>query len=214
MNAIILAGGKANRMKGEDKAFLKIGNEPLISIQLRPLKKIFKEIIIVTNLPEEYGVIKGVNPVRNTEFSDGDNIISNGVKVISDIIPHQGPLGGIYSGLIASDSFYNFVVACDMPYIDTGLIEYMYKKSPGYDAVVPKINKRYEPLYSLYSKNCLKFIGQLLDKKIFKVNKLFSRIKVKEVTKEEVRKFALGAKIFTNINTREDLANVYADRPL
>ena len=195
MTAIILAGGKASRMKGEDKAFLKIGNEPLISTQLRLLKKLFKEIIIATNLPEKYGVIKGV-------------------KVIPDIIPHQGPLGGIYSGLRASNSFYNFVVACDMPYIDTGLIEYMYKKSSGYDAVVPMINKRHEPLYSFYSKNCLKFIGQLLDKKMFRINELFSVIKVKEITRDEVGQFALGAKIFTNINTREDLANVYADRQI
>lgn len=195
MNAIILAGGKASRMKGQDKAFLKIDNEPLISIQLRLLKKLFKKIIIVTNLPEKYSAIKGV-------------------KVISDIVPHQGPLGGIYSGLKASNSFYNFVVACDMPYIDTGLIEYMYKKFSSYDAVAPKINNRYEPLFSLYSKNCLVCIVQLLDKKIFKANELFSRIKVKEITKEEVRQFVFGEKIFTNINTREDLANVYADRQI
>jgi molybdopterin-guanine dinucleotide biosynthesis protein A len=195
MTAIILAGGKASRMKVEDKAFLKIGNEPLISTQLRLLKRLFREIIIVTNLPEKYGVIKGV-------------------KVISDIIPHQGPLGGIYSGLMSSSSFYNFVVACDMPYINTSLIEYMYKKSSGCDAVVPKINKRYEPLYCFYSKNCLKFIGQLLDKKMFKINKLFSEIRVKEITSEEVEQFAPSAKIFTNINTREDLANVYADRQI
>ena len=193
MTAIILAGGKASRMKGQDKAFLKIDNEPLISIQARLLKKLFKEIIIVTNLPEKYSAIKGV-------------------KVISDIIPHQGPLGGIYSGLIASDSFYNFVLACDMPYIDTGLIEYMYKKSSGYDAVVPRLNKRYEPLYSFYSKNCLKFIGHLLDKKMFKINKLFSQINVKKITSEEIGQFAPSARIFTNINTKEDLENVYADR--
>ena len=195
MNAIILAGGKASRMKGQDKAFLKIDNEPLISVQLRALKKHFKEIIIVTNLPEKYSAIKGV-------------------KVISDIVPHQGPLGGIYSGLRSSNSFYNFVVACDMPYIDTGLIKYMYKKSSGYDAVVPKLNKRYEPLHSLYSKNCLKFIAELLDKKIFRINKLFSEVKVKEITRDEVGQFALGAKIFTNINTREDLENVYANRQI
>lgn len=195
MTAIILSGGKASRMDGQDKAFLKIDNEPIISAQLRALKKLFKKIIIVTNLPEKYGAIKGV-------------------KVISDIVAHQGSLGGIYSGLMASTSFYNFVVACDMPYIDTSLIEYMYKKSSGYDAVVPKINKRYEPLYCFYSRNCLKFIGKLLDKKMFKINKLFSRIKVKEIVRGEIKQFALGAKIFTNINTKEDLKKLYADRQI
>lgn len=193
MTVIILSGGKASRMSGQDKAFLEIDNEPIISAQLRALKKLFKEIIIVTNLPEKYKVLKDI-------------------KVVTDIIPNQGPLGGIYSGLRVSNSFYSFVVACDMPYINTGLIEYMYKKSSGYDAVVPKLNKRYEPLYSLYSKNCLKFIEQLLDKKIFKINELFSKIMVQEISSEEIGQFALGARIFTNINTREDLENVYADR--
>jgi len=195
MTAIILAGGKASRMKGQDKAFLKIDNKPLISTQLKLLKFFFKEIIIVTNQPGKYSGIKGA-------------------RVISDIVAHQGPLGGIYSGLMASTSAYNFVVACDMPYIDTGLIEYMHKKSLGFDAVVPRLNKRYEPLYAFYSKNCLKFIGQLLDKKMFRTNALFSKIKVKEITENEIGQFALGEKIFTNINTREDLANVDADRQI
>lgn len=195
MTAIILSGGKASRMDGQDKAFLKIDNEPIISTQLRALKKLFKKIIIVTNSPRKYRNLRDI-------------------EIIPDIIPHLGPLGGIYSGLKASSSFYNFVVACDMPYIDIGFIAYMYKKSYFYDAVVPKINKRYEPLYCFYSKNCLEFIKQLLDKKMFKIKELFSRIKVKEIIGEEIRQFALGAKIFTNINTKEDLKKLYADRQI
>lgn len=209
MTAIILAGGKATRMKGHDKAFLKINHEPLIKRQIKLLGKLFsrqailneggilpeagKEIIIVTNSSKKYKSLKGV-------------------RVITDLVPHQGPLGGIYSGLMASSSFYNFVVACDMPYIDSVFIEYMYNKSSGYDAVVPILNKRYEPLYSFYSKNCLNPIGQLLDKKMLKINKLFSEIRVKKITEDQVGRFALGAKIFTNINTRKDLADLYADR--
>lgn len=193
MTAIILAGGKAGRMAGADKAFLEIDNQPLISLQLRLLRKLFAKIIVVTNSPERYRSLKGV-------------------KVISDIVPHQGPLGGIYSGLKASRSLYNFVVACDMPFIGTGLIAYMQKKSSGYDAVVPKINNRFEPLYSIYSRNCLVPIARLLDKGIFKVNQLFPAIKAKEITEKEVRKFAIGISVFTNINTREDLADAHAQR--
>lgn len=189
MTAIILAGGKAVRMQGCDKAFLRINHEPLIKRQVRLLAKFFRKIIIVTNAPRKYGNLKGV-------------------KVVSDIIPHRGPLGGIYSGLSASGSYYNFVVACDMPFIDTGLIGYMYKNASDYDAVIPRINNRYEPLFSLYSKNCLKFIARLLDKKIFRITELFPAVKVKEITRDEVRRFRRGEKIFTNINTREDFARV------
>ncbi len=203
MNAIILAGGSSSRM-GFDKTFIKIGGLTLIERQIKLLDTIFDKIIIVTNgqrKSDSLYKIMDKNRLKN-------------VKIIQDIILGQGPLGGIYSGLAASDSFYNFTVACDMPYIDTGLIEYMYKKSSGYDAVVPRINKRYEPLYSIYSKNCLKFIGRLLDKEIFRINRLFLKIKLKEITKNEVGQFPFSTKIFTNINTREDLENAYADRQI
>lgn len=201
MNAIILAGGNSSRM-GFDKTFIKIEGLTLIERQIRLLGALFGKIIVVTNSrAKSRSLCKIIDKNR----------LKN-VKITQDIILGQGPLGGIYSGLMLSDSFHNFAVACDMPYINTGLIEYMRKKSPGYDAVVPRINKRYEPLYSIYSKNCLKIIEQLLDKKIFKINKLFSKVKVREITGGEVRKFVLGAKIFTNINTKEDLGNVYNDR--
>lgn len=203
MNAIILAGGNSSRI-GFDKTFIKVEGLTLIERQIKLLYSLFEKIIVVTNNQRKsYSLY---------EIADKNRFKK--MEIIQDISLGQGPLGGIYSGLIAANSFYNFVVACDMPYIDTDLVEYMYKKSSGYDAVVPRINKRYEPLYSLYSKNCLKFIEQLLNKKMFRINRLFSKIKFKEITSDEVGRFAFGVRIFTNINTREDLENVYADRQI
>ncbi|MCM8778531.1 MAG: molybdenum cofactor guanylyltransferase [Candidatus Omnitrophica bacterium] len=186
LTAIILAGGKASRMKGKDKAFLKINHEPLIKRQLRLLKKTFKQIIIVTNTYKKYINFKGV-------------------KVISDVIPHRGPLGGIYSGLLTSKDKYNFVVACDMPFINLELIKYMFKKSAGYDVVIPYVNNRYEPLFCVYSKKCIGFIKQLIDKRIFKISKLFTFVKVKKISKKEVLRFGQAKTIFMNINTLQDL---------
>lgn len=186
MTAIILAGGKAGRMGGKEKAFLKLGGESLINRQLKALKKRFKKIIVVTNSPKGYARIRGIT-------------------IIPDIAPGLGPLGGIYSGLLASSSFYNFVIACDMPFIDTSLIEYMRKESAGYGAIVPKINNRYEPLFCIYSKNCLKRIKQLLDKRIFKIRRLFTDVKVREISKKEIAKIVSPEKVFMNINTVNDL---------
>jgi len=186
MTAIILAGGKSERMRHRDKAFLKIGKIPVIKRQLRLLKKYFKKIIIVTDSLDKYKGLKGV-------------------KVIPDIVPHQGPLGGIFSGLLASRDNYNFVVACDMPFINLGVIKYMHRNSAGYDVVVPRINDRYEPLFCIYSKNCLRFIKPLLDKKIFKISRFFPRVRVREISAEEISGLAPLEKIFMNINTPDDL---------
>ena len=209
LTGIILAGGKAGRIKGRDKAFLKIGKDRLIDIQLRSLKKIFsrqailneggippeagKRIIVVTNSPQGYKNLKGV-------------------KLVSDIIPDIGPLGGIYSGLLASKSFYNFVIACDMPYINLSLIKYMYKKARGYDVVVPEVNHRYEPLFGIYSKNCLEIIKESLSKKNFKIRKFFPKIKLKVVSKKEILRFGHPEQLFMNINTQRELSLIQPDR--
>ena len=191
MAVIILAGGKSRRMGQKDKAFLKIRKEFLIKRQLRSLKKHFKKIIIVANSPDKYKGLKGTT-------------------LIPDIVPGQGPLGGIFSGLLASQDNYNFVVACDMPFINSRLIKYMRRNSAGFDVVVPKINNRYEPLFSIYSKSCLKYIKPLLDKKIFKISKFFTKVRVREISKEEISRFGNPKNIFMNLNTPDDLLRLNA----
>lgn len=191
MAAIILSGGRAARMKGRDKAFLKLGEETLIERQLGMLEKIFKEIIVVTNSPDKYRRSKGL-------------------RVIRDIIPHQGPLGAIFSGLNESGEKYNFIVACDMPFINDRLIKYMFEKSRNYDVVMPYIDDRYQTLFSVYSKNCLSSMSQMLDANDFKVSRLIKRIKVRKINRNEVLQFGSPEKIFMNINSKQDLS--YARR--
>lgn len=187
MNAIILAGGRASRMGSCDKAFLKIGRSAIIRRQLKILKEIFKEIIIVTNSPNKYRNVKGVS-------------------VITDTIPHQGPLGGIYSGLTASGSFYNFVVACDMPFINGELIKYMIKNKDGYDVIIPKIDKKLHPLFGIYSKDCIHIIEKMLKDDRLKISNMFSKVKTHFISKKVVGRFDKKILSLININTKEDLA--------
>jgi len=192
MTGIVLAGGKATRMGGAcDKAFLKIDNETMISRQLMVLKQIFKEIIIVTNSTNSYKDTKGVT-------------------IISDIIQERGPIGGIYSGLLASGSFYNFVVACDMPFINAELIEYMITLRDGFDIVVPHIGGKYEALFSIYSKNCIRPINQAMEKDRLTVRELFAGVRVRELAGEEIMRFGDADTIFMNVNTKEDLCRIRA----
>jgi len=187
MNAIILAGGRASRMGSCDKAFLKIGRNAIIKRQLKILKEIFKEIFIVTNSPNKYRNVKEVS-------------------VITDTIPHQGPLGGIYSGLMASDSFYNFVVACDMPFINGELIKYMIKNKDGYDVIIPKIDKKRHPLFGIYSKDCIHIIEKMLKDGRLKISNMFPKVKTHFILKKVAGRFDKKILSLININTKEDLA--------
>ncbi len=185
MTAIILAGGRASRMRGRDKALVKIDGIPIIKRQIKILADIFKTVIVVTDNTRRYRL--------------------KGVKIIRDIIPEKGPLGGIYSGLLASDSFYNFVIACDMPFINERLVKYMIKNIKNFDIFLPKIGNKFHPLCGIYSKNCISVIRQGLTQDRLKVSDIFSKSKVKFISKKKLQSFDKKLFCLENINTPEDI---------
>ena len=183
MTAIILAGGKSSRM-GHDKAFIEIEGVSLIRRQLALLRNLFKKIIIVTNEPQRYRF--------------------KGIKIVKDIIAGRGPLGGIHAGLRASDSFHNFVMACDMPNLNSGLIRYVIQEKDNFDVVVPYVKRRYESLFAIYSKNCIMPIYNALISKDLKIRNFFKAVKVRIIEATEIRKFGNPDILFANINTPSD----------
>lgn len=185
MKAIILAGGENERI-GQNKAFIRLNAGPtIIENQIRLLRKIFTELLIVTNSPQEYQHL--------------------GVKITEDIIPHKGSLGGIYSGLFSSESFYNFFLACDLPFIHIGLIAYMKELVAGYDVVIPRTRLGYEPLSAFYSRNCLSPIKRQMDSGNLKIVDFFPRAKVRTIEAGELNKFDPEGTSFLNINTQKEL---------
>lgn len=187
MTGIILSGGKNTRI-GFNKAFIKIDNITVIEIIINKLKKIFEEIIIVTNFPEEY-----------QKFN---------VKVVKDIIPDKGPLGGLYSGLVNSKSQYSFVVACDMPFLNVELIEFIKNNCSEFDVIVPKHKNGYEPLHAIYSKDCIYHIEKQLGQDNLKITGFFKKVKLKEITEDIIKHFDPDLLSFFNINTKSDYEEV------
>ncbi len=191
MTAIILAGGKNVRMGGRNKAFLKIGDKTFIEHQIERLKRVFKEVIISARIPDLYSHLN--------------------LPTVTDIIPDKGPLGGIYSGLIKASSFFSFVIACDMPFVNVELIEYLKEQTlvgaglpRPYDVVVPQSERGLEPLHAFYSKNCIELIRKQLDSDALKIADFLSRVKVRVVTLEEVKHIENVYNALVNLNTEED----------
>jgi len=114
-------------------------------------------------------------------------------------------LVGIYTGLTASDSFYNLVVACDMPFLNRGLLQYMIQIADSFDVVVPRLGNMVEPLHAVYSKNCLAPAESLLKQGNLSVYQLFPLVKVRYVEAEEIDRFDPQHLSFFNINTEADL---------
>jgi len=187
VTGIILAGGKSTRMK-TDKAFLKLGPKTMIGELVSRLEKKFSKLVIIANDKEKYA-----------RFD---------MQVMEDIIPDKGPLGGIYTGLVKSDSFYNFIFSCDAPFVNPDLIDYMISKAKDFDIVVPKWRGRFEPLHAIYSKNCILAIERQLEKNELKVTSFYPEVIAKMVEQEELERFDLGQTPFMNINTPEDYATI------
>lgn len=114
-------------------------------------------------------------------------------------------MGGIHAGLTASNSFYNLVVACDMPFLNRALLQYMVQVSPGFDLVVPRLGELVEPLHAVYSKDCQTPIERLLEQGETRVRELFPLVKVRYIEGDEIGRFDPKHLSFFNVNTGADL---------
>lgn len=169
---------------GRDKSFIRFGDKELIEAAIDRLRGLFKDLIIVTNDPPRYQ--------------------KYGIRTVADVLKDRGPLGGIHAGLLASDSLYNFVVACDMPNINLKLIDYMIKQKSGFDAVVPHLKKGYETLFAVYSKNCIMPIYETIESGRLRIRDFFEKVNVREVREDELKRFGSPKILFMNINTPSD----------
>ena len=185
MTAIILAGGKNTRMQGQDKAFLEIKGKAITEILIEKFRPLASDIIVVTNSPRKY---KNLN-----------------VKLVKDECPDKGPLMGICSGLKASSSGYNFITACDTPFIKESLIRFMMQNADGWDIMIPVAGDKFHPLCGVYSKNCISVMEETLEQGNLRIRDIFPRLKTRFISEKEIADFDKGFLSFMNINTMEDL---------
>ncbi len=189
-SGIILAGGKGSRIN-KNKALITLPDgKALIQRSISVLKEFFTEILIVANKREPY-----------EDF---------GVQVVEDLMRGMGPLGGIFTGLCYSTSYSNFVIGCDIPFPQPGLIRLLLEKRGDYDVVIPEAAGEVEPLFAVYSKKCLPVILHHLHERDLKVRNILARLKVRKIEEGEINRVDPERLSFFNINTDEDLQKAQA----
>ncbi|OGF53477.1 MAG: hypothetical protein A2452_06640 [Candidatus Firestonebacteria bacterium RIFOXYC2_FULL_39_67] len=190
LSAVILCGGKALRMGGVNKAFIEVEGASILNRTINIFKDIFKEVILVTNTPEQYKEYK------------------NDAVIITDIIKGVGPLGGIYAALINTSKQGVFVVACDMPFIDKELIikEIDCFNSLETNVLVPRVLDRIEPLHAVYSKCLSPSIKEFISSGKSYAIKIY--LKTVKVDYFDLENNDLNRKVFLNLNSTEDFAGL------
>jgi len=172
--AIILAGGSSSRM-GHDKSMLPISGKPMIKRIHEQLRPFFAQILISSNDVALHGFL--------------------GSTVVADDVAGRGPMMGIVSALRASANALNFVIACDMPEVDTALMRSLLRKARNRDVVVPRVGTDlYEPLFAVYNKSAFPAMEECLRSGNNKIIDSFSHLGVQYVD--------LPGKQIRNINTR------------
>jgi len=184
--AAILAGGRATRFGGRDKARLALGSARVLDRQLDTLRQVVDRVLIVSNQPERYRDI--------------------GAPVVSDVVPDAGALGGIYSALLASESARTLITACDLPFLTVPFLRFLAEAGRGVDLAIPRRSEGYEPLCACYGQGCITPIEQRIARSRLQVIGLLGAgLQVREIGPDELAPFDPET-LFLNINTPDDYA--------
>lgn len=185
INAFILAGGKSTRM-GSDKGLSLFKNKSFINYVIDALGNNFKLITIISN---------------NANYN------SLGYPVIEDIVKNKGPLAGIYTGLMHSDSEHNLFVSCDIPLLKENLILHLTKHADfNSDANIIYHNNHKEPLCGIYNKSMAAKIKLLLDENQLSIIKSLDFFKVNYIDITNSKGIDISSLI--NVNSKSELTEL------
>lgn len=129
------------------------------------------------------------------------------LRVVPDVIPGAGSLGGIYTTVMEAPAPV-VCVAWDMPFVPAGLVEELANRLARYDAVLPESNgpRGVEPLAAAYGPACREAIRASLDAGDFRAVAFLPRISVGILPLADVGRYGDPELLFLNVNTAGDLA--------
>ena len=185
---VILAGGRASRMGGRDKAFAAVAGEPIVVRTVRLFRSLFPQVLVSTNRPERFAALD--------------------VQTVADRFPGAGPLAGIHAAMLESRYPHVFVAACDMPGLDPDVIRLVVARIGAADAVVPRWDGDVEPLHAAYALRSLPAVEAALASGCHAMRDFLQTVTVDWVDEAELRTLGGAAASLTNVNTPEDLACV------
>lgn len=133
ITAVILAGGMARRMDGEDKGLIELNGRPLLDYIVAGLQARVSAILVNANR----------NLERYREF---------GYPVVEDIVTgFSGPLAGMATGMQAAGTPLLLTVPCDSPFVPPDLGERLLRvmRDTGAGICVAHDGERLQPVHAL-----------------------------------------------------------------
>lgn len=191
-SGIILAGGKSTRIN-TNKSMAQIGNKKMIEHVLDNVSGIVDEVIVVAG---DLGQKETISTVIC------------GASLTYDSIIGYGPVAGILAGLQCAKGEYAMVIACDIPFVNPDVVDFLFSLAEGYDAVVPRwLDGNIEPLHAIYKRNStIKACESAIEKDDRRIiSPLNALSRVRYVSIEKIKEIDPELRTFINVNTPSDL---------
>ena len=131
--------------------------------------------------------------------------LPSGLRCVPDVVADSGPLGGIYSALLAATTPIIVVLAGDLPFVQPRLIARLTALAPEEEAAIPRGRDRWHPLCAAYRRGLALRIKARLDRGALRVSDALADMRVREVTIDELAGFGPGDMLM-NVNTADDHA--------
>lgn len=186
IDAVILAGGRATRMGGNDKGLVELNGIPMINYAIERIAPQVNKIFI------------NANRNQNTYKKLGFDIVED------DNQNFNGPLAGILSALEQTKADYLLSVPCDSPLLPIDLAKRMLNAltQNNADIAVATDGKHLQPVIMLIKPELKESIRTFLDRGDRKIILWYQPHQVVEVP------FIEDPMAFVNINTPEQNAEL------
>ena len=142
------------------------------------------------------------------DANDAANYRLPGVRVVTDKVPDQGPLMGLYSGLSAMQAPRALVVAADMPFIQPALVSFLLSYPSTEALVVPVVNYVPQVLLAVYPRTVLPLVEGRIQEGRRDPRSLLEVAPVEYVEEKYLRSVDPELRSFVNVNTPEDWINL------
>lgn len=183
ITAVILAGGRGQRMGAQNKGLLPFRQQPLIQHVITRLRGQIPRILISAN-------------------QDLDAYRQFGLPVVSDLIAdYPGPLGGMHAVLRQLETEWLITAPCDTPFLPLDYLQRMQAAMDGHRAYVAHDGERLQTGFCLLHRSVLPALEAALQAGQFAVHRLLAAVAAKPVD------FSDQQTAFINFNTPSELDN-------
>jgi molybdopterin-guanine dinucleotide biosynthesis protein A len=185
---------------GMPKAALKFGSRTILERLIDELRIAFREILIIAAPAEAEGF-----PIEQLLLWGPASL-----RLLRDQTAFAGAAVALTRGLTAASYDTAFVCSCDLPLLQVEVARALFRMLDGYDAVIPDIDGKPQPLCAVYRRSAAAAIEARLVSGERRLTSIADALKAYRPGDSELRQIDPELRNFVNINTPEDYQRALA----